>query len=259
MSTEGCDFSVRHYEEILTTALESGYRFVGYQEIGAVPVGERACILRHDIDYMPEWAERFGKVEAALGITAAYFFQVCAKPYNLRESRNTAIVRQLANWGHVLGLHFDTSWNPDVEWKQLASLCKEDKTLFEMMTGVKPDEVVTIHNPHRFQDRILGQPIPDIRHAYEKEWFSDIKYLSDSKGWYEGCMCGIFREKRYERIQLLIHPYLWPEDGDEDFVGNLARMVRWRIDDLIRYMVKFHPVCAKNETCIRDLAGYPSN
>jgi hypothetical protein len=252
-----CDFSLRHYEYILKTALASGYRFVDYDLLTELPQGVRACILRHDIDYTPEWAAYFGKIEADLGIKASYFFQVCAKPYNLREQGNVEVVRKLKAWGHLLGLHFDMSWNPKVEWDELAALCAEEKRLFKAITGVEPCEVVTIHNPHRFKERVLNQAIPGLRHAYEKEWFSDIKYLSDSQGWYGGCVCKVFMEKRYDRIQLLLHPYLWPQDGDEDFVRNLARMVRWRCEDLTGYLIEHHPVGAKNEARLRQLIVDP--
>ena len=81
-----CSFNRQHYAEILETALEHGYRFIPYESLSTVAPGQRVCILRHDIDYMPEWAVPMAEMEADLGISATYFFQVCAKTYNLRES-----------------------------------------------------------------------------------------------------------------------------------------------------------------------------
>ena len=255
MSTSpACPFSLDHYRVVLQAGLDAGYRFVGYDEIADVPTEHRACILRHDIDYTPEWAADMAAVEEELGIRAAYFFQVSAAPYNLREAGTVAIVRRLADAGHAVGLHFDMSWKPDAMWEELAALCAEDKDLFHRMTGVAPCEMVTIHNPHRFQDRILNQSVPGIRHSYERPFFSDSKYLSDSQGWYEGCMCGVFPRQTYARIQLLIHPYLWPRDGDADFVANIARAVRFRHRRLEDYLVEYHPRCAQDEAQFRRQA-----
>ncbi len=158
-----CSFSLDHYREVLQAGLDAGYRFIGYEELANLPAGQRACILRHDIDLTPEWAIDTATVEEGLGIRSSYFFQVCAAPYNLREAEMVSIVRRIAESGHAVGLHFDMSWDPDVAWEDLGRLCLEDKDLFRRMTGVTPCEMVTIHNPHRFQDRILNQPVPGIR------------------------------------------------------------------------------------------------
>jgi hypothetical protein len=67
-----CGFSLKHYQKILHIALESGYRFSQYEKISAK--NDYACILRHDIDYIPERSVEFAEIEKKLDIKAYYFF-----------------------------------------------------------------------------------------------------------------------------------------------------------------------------------------
>jgi len=249
-----CGFSRDHYREILEVALERDYRCIRYDELENLSPGVKACILRHDIDYMPEWSVHLGAIEADLEVVATYFFQICARTYNLRERETYAAVRYLANQGHVLGLHLDISWEKNATWEDVPRQSQEEQKLFAAITGVEPCEIISVHNTHRFSDNILNQQVAGISHTYEQRYFSDIKYLSDSQGWYEGCPCQIFREERYERIQLLTHPYIWPQASRGDFIEDMAAMVSLRRCELLDYLVQYHPVCSEHEERLRRLS-----
>ena len=242
-----CNFSAQHYKEILEIGLKHGYQFIRYDELAQTTQDEKVCILRHDVDYMPEWSVHFAQIEKDLNIRSTYFFQICAKTYNVRESHNYQMVHQLRDWGNEIGLHFDVTWPADPAWEELAILCYADKNVFEAILGFEPIPIVSFHNPHRYVDKIVNQDVPGIRHTYEKRFFSDIKYLSDSQGWYEGCMCQIFAAEKYPKIQLCTHPYIWPEKATGDFVGDMVQMIQGRAGELAHYLCTFHPVCKKNE------------
>lgn len=250
--TAKCEFSMRHFQECLETGLAHGYRFIRFDELNTLPEGQRACILRHDVDYMPEWSVLFGEIEYKLGIKATYFYQICAETYNLRETKNFKGIHRLQELGHTLGLHFDPTWKDDVAWEDLPSLCEQDKKAFQAITGIKPCGIVSFHNPHRFVDRILNADIPNLPHSYEKRFFSAIKYLSDSQGWYEGCICKIFEAGKYERIQLCTHSYIWPPEPAGDFIHDMANMVKLKADELTQYLITYHPVCKKDEARLRQ-------
>ncbi|MBI3999017.1 MAG: hypothetical protein HY351_00230 [Candidatus Omnitrophica bacterium] len=241
-----CSFDIRHYQEILATALDHNYRFIQYEELDKLSQGQKACILRHDIDYIPEWCLRLAQIEEKMGIRATYFFQICARPYNLREKENYRVVHKVKEMGHAIGLHFDLSWKEGVNWEGIPVLCEKEKRLFESVTEVKPCQTISFHNPHRFVDKILDQDIPGMRHTYEKKYFSRIKYLSDSQGWYEGCVCKIFASRTYSLIQLLTHEYIWPDISTGDFISDMARLIKLQTDQLVEYMITFHPICKKN-------------
>jgi hypothetical protein len=246
-----CGFTLEHYREILEMGLGHDYRFIGFEEADTVVDGQRVCVLRHDIDYMPEWAPSMARIEVELGVKATYFFQTTAKTYNLRETEVFRIVHSLGDMGHTIGLHFDVEWDPTMEWDQLAARCEEEKRIFELITGIAPCAVVSLHNPHRFREQALGQVIPGLRTTYEPAYFNDLKYLSDSQGWYEGCMCKLFAAQTYDRIQLTLHPYIWPVGSHGDYVSDAAEIVRLRARELVDYMVEFNPVCRKFEARLR--------
>ena len=249
-----CDFSLEHYQKILQNALESGYRFSQYEKISAA--NDYACILRHDIDYTPERSVEFAEIENKLDIKAYYFFLVSSEIYNIRNSQIYKIIRVLKKMGHYVGLHFDLSWNPDVEWENVLNQCSEEKKIFEMLTGITPCDVISFHNPHKFTDLVINKSIAGMSHTYEQRYFSDIKYLSDSQGWYEGCMCKVFQERRYRKIQLLTHPYIWSVEPKTDFITDMAQMAQDKTKNLVDYLVKYHPVCAKNEAKLRKLTAF---
>ncbi len=252
MSTKTkCGFGIAHYEEILSTGIEKGYRFIRFDELSKQAAGQKLCVLRHDVDYLPERNLRFAEIENRLGIRAAYFFQIGAMPYNLREAKNYRVVRELSKMGHVIGLHFDFTWKENVRWDELAALCKGDKKVFQAITGITPCEIISFHNPHRFTERILNQKIAGMCHTYEADYFSSIKYISDSQGWYEGCMCGLFRSAKYPAYQFLTHDYIWPDRSSGDFITDMAHMIKGRGNELLRYMIEFHPVCRKHQDRLR--------
>jgi len=254
-----CEFSTKHYREILETGLKKGYEFTHFEDTELAAPGRKICILRHDIDYLPEGAIRFAEIENELGVKATYFFQICAKTYNLRETANYQTVHKLAQVGHTIGLHFDWMWKEDLKWEEMVESCERDKEVFKAVTGLTPCEIISFHNPHRYVEYILDQDIKGMRHTYEKAFFSKIKYLSDSQGWYEGCMCKIFEEQKYSAVQLCTHPYIWPEIGTGDFIEDVANLVKHRTEELIRYCCTYHPVCKKNEPKLRTaVRGIPS-
>ena len=246
-----CHFGIQHYREILETGLENGYGFIGFDGLGGLAKAARALILRHDVDYLPERCLRFGEIERDLGVRSTFFFQVGAKPYNLRAAENRGVARALAGMGHTVGVHVDVGWKSDLQGEEIPAFCAAEKKLFTEITGIEPCAVISFHNPHRFMELILNRDIPGMRHTYEKAFFSGIKYVSDSQGWYEGCLCRILAARRYDVIQFLSHAYIWPEKSTGDFVSDMARLVHFRGRELAEYMIEFHPTCRQHADRLR--------
>lgn len=59
------------------------------------------CILRHDVDRLPENALRIAKIENELGIKSSYYFRI------LPESYDESIISQISNLGHEIGYHYE--------------------------------------------------------------------------------------------------------------------------------------------------------
>lgn len=248
-----CSFRLEHYRVVLEAALRSGYSFVRFRDATPIPAG-RICILRHDVDYMPEWAINFAQIEAELGLRSTFFFLTSAMAYNLRAMEPYDAVHAVSSLGHDVGVHVDLGWHTPQDGSVVAARCGEEKAIFRAITGLEPVDVVSFHNPTKLGDRVLDRSIEGVQHTYEPAFYSQIKYLSDSQGWYEGCACTIFDTARYEGIQLLTHPYVWPPDST-DFIEDMARMVKRRADKLVQYLVDHHPVCTMHEGRFREEIG----
>lgn len=241
-----CDFSLKHYQEILEIALDSGYKFFSFDQLHQIQNEQLACVLRHDIDYCPEWAPQIANIENNLGIKATYFFQICSDIYNLRSKENIGIIHNLKRDGHELGLHLDVSWADDISWDNLTDFCDTEKALFQTITNVPPCKYISFHNTHKFGELVLGQQINGMYHTYEAPFFKDMKYLSDSQDWYEGCVCKIFKNKKYKKIQLLTHPYIWPQTSNS-FLDSIKSVLQHKHHKLLSYFVNYHPICRKNK------------
>jgi hypothetical protein len=246
-----CNFSVAHYKSTLETALDSGYRFGQYDELENAQ--HYICVLRHDVDYSPERANIFGKIENDLAIKAYYFFLINSEIYNIRDHRAYKVIHELKEMGHYVGLHYDLSWNPNTKWEDVPNKCYQEKKLFTALTDVEPCNIVSFHNPHIFSDLLLNKSVAGMEHTYEKRYFSDTKYLSDSQGWYEGCVCQVFSNRKYQKIQLVTHPYIWPNETQGNFINDMAEMIKRKRDYITEYMIKYHPVCTRNKDELRSL------
>ena len=254
MSTEFCDFSLDHYREILESAKNSGYDFLLFDEVQTKATG-RTCLLRHDIDYAPEKAMEFGQIEADLGIRSTYFFQVVAWTYNPRERICYQAIHKLKELGHQIALHFDVTWKENAQWDELPSLCDQERKLLAHLTGLDVPDIISFHNPGTYADRVVDKKVTGIHHTYEPRYFSEFKYLSDSQGWYEGCVCKLFESGKYPKIQLLTHPYIWWGEPGPDFIHDMAAFVNLRREQLTDYFATHHPVCTKNEEHFKTLVN----
>ena len=149
------------------------------------------------------------KAEAQNSWFSTYFFLIRSKSYNVLDPEIRRMIEEISSLGHVISLHFDTSIYDDFE----TGLFEELK-LFEKIFGVTPT-VISLHRPNEFF--LQGEQLNGIgiRHTYEKCYFEEIKYISDSGGSFRfGHPLKSDAYERGEPIQLLTHPLWWNTDGD---------------------------------------------
>lgn len=224
---EDACFTRGAFARMLDAALASGYRFLGYSEAGAGVDGDRLCLLRHDVDVDPAAALELAEIEAGRGVQATYFVMLRSPLYNALGRANQTLLREIAQLGHWIGLHFDVAFTPDnrpaIDWLET------EADVLATMLGV-PVESVSFHQP------MLGTADPrSIRSerlvsAFD---FPGFVYVSDAnKALREGSFIQLFREARIPRIQLCIHPVWWATDDpnaslealwDAAIVANLNR------------------------------------
>jgi hypothetical protein len=181
-----CDFSLRHYRELLESAQAGGYRFAGFD--GAPEAGD--LILRHDVDLSLEAAVDMAEIETAAGVWSTWFLMTRSVFYNLDSAVGIAAVERLRSLGHRIALH--AMW-PTVDLDS------------------RFDPLVAWHNP---DPEYMSLPIDGATNAMSAPWFDPEHYRSDSNSnWRHGCPHDALAAGEFEWLQLLIHPEIWVYDG----------------------------------------------
>ena len=202
-----CEFTLEEYRGHLELALASGYRFVGFESLD--DPADRAgpeILLRHDIDYAPEFMPPMAAIEAELGVRATYCLHIDSRWYSIDTRANRAAIAETLGAGHWLGLHFDAS--------SIASDRQARDRVVEQAqrlggTFSRDVRVVSFHMPGRRRVDQLALP-GGLINSYESRFFTEIGYVSDSnQNWRGVDLEDVLRRRAYDRLQLLIHPFWW--------------------------------------------------
>lgn len=181
-----CEFSLRHYGELLEAAQAGGYRWAFFDR--EPRAGD--LLLRHDVDLSLEAALELARLEAAAGARATYFLMTESVFYNLGSAVGRAAVEELRGLGHRVGLH--AVW-PRAELDE------------------RFDPVVAWHNP---DPEYMRAPVEGVVNVMQEGFFDPAAYRSDSnQHWRSGCPHDDLRAGAFPWLQLLTHPEIWAYDG----------------------------------------------
>lgn len=204
------------YERLIRTIDEEGIRFCGFNDYSEAAT-KRKCILRHDVDYDLKHACEFAKYEADIEcsqrITSTYFVLLSSDFYNLHSKESKKYLQQILDQGHSIGLHFDQTLYETYDAEELVGHIKYEISILEDILGC----YVNCFSYHRPTRNILEQQIEidKIINTYSTLFFTQFKYLSDSRmNWREN-PCDSIRDKRVTSIQLLTHPF-WYRNTNND-------------------------------------------
>lgn len=164
--------------------------------------GER-LLLRHDVDLDLDIALDHARTVADRSLLATYFFLLRGTTYNLLNDYGAGVVREISALGHRVGLHVDASlYSP----AQLSAGVRSEISAFETVIGVEVDSL-SFHRPatHPIDYEALDLP---LAHAYERRFFNEIAYVSDSRGRWNAPEL-----PDSGSLQLLTHPVWWTGDG----------------------------------------------
>jgi hypothetical protein len=197
-------FPAGEYEAIIEALLGQGYVYVSLADVNPQM---RHMFLRHDIDLCPERALEIATREAALGVSATYYFLVSTSLYSIASAETRRILQRIIELGHDIGLHFDAEQYAG-ESDQLDMFAERECQLLELCTE-RPVLSISFHRPAA---AFLNRPalIAGRRHCYEPAFFSEIGYISDSNGsWSHGHPLDHPAVAAGTAIQLLTHPIWW--------------------------------------------------
>jgi len=165
--------------------------------------GSKVFLLRHDVDLCVESALEIAKLESEAEVKSTYFFRVTSRSYNVLAPPNNRMIREIADRGFEVGLHFDPSVYGEREGGELVPAARQEAETLSFVTG-QPIRSVSLHAPsiHGQWPRIDGYV-----NAYDPRIFSDETYISDSRMLFRGKNLFTFIEKvREHTIQVLLHP-----------------------------------------------------
>jgi len=197
-----CDFTFRHYLEILEKFKRKGYKFAGFED-----TKDKSVFLRHDLDHSIEKAVPIADLERSVGAKATYCIRFSSPFDNLFNRKNREAIQKIHSRGHTIGLHYEREvWSGIIE-EEIARQLEILKKYFSIK------DIVSFHRP---QEDILNKEFDGFTNTYEQRFFGDVKYLSDSTGaWRSGCPCKVLDRENKKNYQFLTHPVWWGrEEGD---------------------------------------------
>lgn len=163
--------------------------------------------LRHDIDVSIYKALEFAKFEKSLGIHSTYFIQPNSDFYNLSSFVVLESVNKIIEYGHTVGLHIDAS-DSELLNIPIEEYIEEQFNYFSKY--LKLTKVISFHRPPK---NVIGNMyFKDYTSTYSNEYFSDIRYFSDSKKRnFIPELIKSYEQDNKTSIQLLVHPVWWSE------------------------------------------------
>lgn len=211
-------FTYGAYRDMLRLLKERGYAFCGYGDWRGV---EKPVILRHDIDFDPTAALAMAELEAREGVGSTYFALLRTDFYNPSERRCAERLRQIAGFGHSIGLHFDETQYDEGE--DMPAAIKREAGILEEVLGL-PVECVSMHRPSR--DSLEADwNVPGIVNSYSEELFRGFEYVSDSRMRWRKPVLDLVRSGKCPRMHILTHPF-WYGETEASLAESLGRFAR---------------------------------
>lgn len=207
-------FTYTAYKNLIEKFKEEDYSFIGYKGASREILDEKSVVIfRHDIDLCLEKALEMAKIESQANIQATYFFMLTTDHYNVFSKVSTDIINEIIGLKHDVGIHFDlAAYGPAESIARIWELILKEVEIFETWFDETVD-VVSFHRPAPFMyDENSVFEIP-ILHTYLPVFFSQMRYVADSRGvWRFGTPLEQDEFRMRKPIQVLTHPIWW---GDE--------------------------------------------
>jgi hypothetical protein len=210
------------YVEFLDLAKARGFAFVRFQDLapGAPALPERYIVLRHDVDFAPEYSLEMAELEHAAGVVSTFFVLVDGQFYNALGGETIGQIRRIHALGHEVGLHFAVSSavHDDVGDEVAFRL-----GVLEDLLGA-PVRSFSQHDPVNAGEAAIELPPGHERcvDASQAARSHDLLYVSDSAMmWRDHTFATALDEER--NLCLLAHPHSWlhPED---DYVALIREL-----------------------------------
>ena len=201
------DFTVSQYIELCRIAVNH-YPIADYSSI---PWGERFVLWRHDVDFSLNRSLALAKVESELGLKATYFLNPHSLFYNLAESNQHEIIKEILKLGHDIGLHFDSSFFREISESDLNDFVAWEADYLKWLFNVEP-VAFSFHNPVAGTLKFEADTYGGLLNCYSKRFKTEVSYCSDSNGyWRFRRLYDVLNDARDSCLQVLTHPGWWQD------------------------------------------------
>lgn len=215
------EFSFAGYGALLDLLKTNNYSFSDYHSWHGK---EKSVILRHDIDYDLSRAVPIAKIEHGEGIKSTYFVLTTTDFYNVFSMDNNKLLEEIINLGHEIGLHFDEARYPDL-YGDVDAI--KEKILDECLVLEKAISCkISTVSMHRPSQAIIEADLklPGVVNSYSTVFFKTFKYMSDSRRRWRESVEDIIKDKRYDFLHILTHPF-WYCEEEVDIHDAIFRFV----------------------------------
>lgn len=225
------EFTYLAYEKLIKQLKDKGYKFCDYTNY----IDEnKVVILRHDIDTSLTKALEITKLENRLGVSAYYFVLLSTDFYNINSEKSLKILKEIRQLDGKIGLHFDE--------KKYNLKSKEDYIKYvnyelDILSRVLEEkiDVVSMHRPSKdFLEMDLE--ISNVINSYQKKFFNDFKYVSDSRMSWRENVEEIIDSEKYSQLHILTHPF-WYSEKIENMEEKLEKFLKLAIKERYESLV----------------------
>src|SRR4051812_23371979 len=116
--------SRERYLAVLEQAKARGFELVRFRDFlpGGPALPERYVVLRHDVDFAPEYSLELAELEHEAGVASTFFVLVDGRFYNPLDKEVVGQVRRIHSLGHEVGLHFSAGDDVALRLRLLSEL-----------------------------------------------------------------------------------------------------------------------------------------
>lgn len=235
-----CDFSFKHYQEIIQMLKKQNYRFCFFNEKPNPQI--KQVYWRHDVDLCLKKALKIAEIERKNQIRATYFIRLQSPFYNIFSDQAQKLILKINQLGHQLGLHFEENISTNRQKIQINQKVK--KNLQILKTHFKIGQAISFHRPH---PKLRNKKFKNFISTYEPAFFSQTKYLSDSRGyWQENCPCQWLGSRKLpNNVQILTHPVWWSRSSKQSPCQHLQNCLKNHFKDLDIFLAQDNQIYKK--------------
>lgn len=157
-------------------------------------------------------ALEIAKIEAKEKISSTYFVLLHSEMYNLLEKTEARCLSSILNYGHDIGLHFDSSFYDIKNEKDLVKHLQAEKEFLEKTFNIKITSFA-FHNPTQECLKYDKSNYAGMVNPYSRYFRKSTGYCSDSNGtWRYNRLEDFLKKNEFNGIQVLTHPVFWQKN-----------------------------------------------